>query len=641
MSASLVRSRVLVTLAIALGIAVALSLWSLHDNTASAEVTAGVKAIRGDLVVSVRGVGRIVQTQQSGLTTAPPAGASSGSSATAEVAGAPVYARTSGQIAKVLVAPGQRVKAGQALALLDDAGTSGAAIRQAQIDRAIAELELRQKRTSDPVRGIPATRAELIAGGAAVTAAKSRLARLLAPPRKADVSTARTDVRRAVADLEALRGGTPEARAEAIRLGKEAVQLAEQRLARVLAPPAAADVAAVQLELKKAESDLASIQRPNVTPAPEALLAAQNAIGFARSDLAHAMRENDLDLIREAQDRLDSALVDLGVLLRPGAGALPEQINSAKLAVDAAKLKLERMLMPANPADVTAARAELDRAKADLRARRAGPSRAAIGAGQQTLAAAKARLAQLLGPPPKSDVTTARQDVRRAVAELSVLRARGGPASPLDISLSRLRVEAAGARLSAALAARGLLTVRSLVGGTVLAVTVGRGAHVDPTTPIATVADLDRLAASVDLSEFDAARVTRGLKAAVSVDALGGKRLPGRVSFAALAGQSTPGGLVTFPVRVALPHSKSLKPGMNVSVRIVVARRNGVVQVPLEAVTTDDEDRPIVTVLNGSGEGVARRVTVGLANNEKIEIRKGLRPGERVAVEAPAAQEEE
>jgi hypothetical protein len=34
-------------------------------------------------------------------------------------------------------------------------------------------------------------------------------------------------------------------------------------------------------------------------------------------------------------------------------------------------------------------------------------------------------------------------------------------------------------------------------------------------------------------------------------------------------------------------------------------------------------------------------VTVGLANNEKIEIRKGLRPGERVAVEAPAAQEEE
>ncbi|MEO8553977.1 MAG: NTP transferase domain-containing protein, partial [Kofleriaceae bacterium] len=45
----------------------------------------------------------------------------------------------------------------------------------------------------------------------------------------------------------------------------------------------------------------------------------------------------------------------------------------------------------------------------------------------------------------------------------------------------------------------------------------------------ATVADLRHLAVSVALSEFDAARVKRGQRALVSVDALGGRRFPGKV----------------------------------------------------------------------------------------------------------------
>ena len=143
------------------------------------------------------------------------------------------------------------------------------------------------------------------------------------------------------------------------------------------------------------------------------------------------------------------------------------------------------------------------------------------------------------------------------------------------------------------------------------------------------------------LNEFDAAQVKPGLKAAVSVDALGGEVLPGRVLFAALAGQSTSGGLVTFPVRVGLPQEESLKPGMNVSVQIVVARRKNAVQVPLEAVTLDDEDRSIVTVLDPSGEETIRSVKVGLANNENVEILKGLRAGERVVLAEPVTQEEE
>jgi len=245
----------------------------------------------------------------------------------------------------------------------------------------------------------------------------------------------------------------------------------------------------------------------------------------------------------------------------------------------------------------------------------------------------------LLGPPLAADVAAARFDVFKAEADLAVLRVRGQPASSLDIALARLKVVGAQLRLGNARFAKPLLTVRAPARGTVTALFSVPGAPVDPLTPVATIADLDRLEVTVDLSEFDVARVRAGLKATVSVDALGGKSFPGKVLFAALTG-TTNGGVVTFPVRVGLAHTVALKPGMNVSVRILVAKRLDVVQVPLEAVARDDEDRPIVNVVDAAGDTAPRRVTLGLASNENVEIVKGLRAGEVVALPETQSQEE-
>jgi RND family efflux transporter MFP subunit len=219
-----------------------------------------------------------------------------------------------------------------------------------------------------------------------------------------------------------------------------------------------------------------------------------------------------------------------------------------------------------------------------------------------------------------------------------VLRARGRPSAALT-AFAELKVRAARARLTGARLATQLLTVRSPSGGTVTALLTIPGAPVDASTPIAAVANLDRLAVSVDLSEFDVAQVRRGMNATVSVDALGGKTFAGRVLFAALSGNDN-GGVVTFPVRVGLKRAGGLRPGMNVSVRIMVAQHRDVVQVPLDAVTSDEEDRPIVTVLGPEGES-SRRVTLGLENNKNVEIIKGLEEGERVMVAAEEGGEEE
>ena len=579
------RALVLVVVAAAVAIAIGLSVaWLDSAPAASQSPGAVAKATRGNVVDTVGGVGRIVE---SGVSTdiAVPAAAGTGGSSGATASGstaAPttsataVFPQTSGRLARFLVSPGQVVAAGQALAVLDDRGVAGAAIAQAQNDVATALAELRQKRTSDPLKGLPPTRAELAAARGAVRSARMRLARLLRGPLPADVSAARLDVRRAEADLETLVGGTPEQHAEAVLLAQHNVELAQERLDKLFAPPSAADVATAQAEVKKAEADLA-------------------------------------------------------LLLQPYSGALPSAIAAARAALNAAQRRLEQLLAPPNPADVTAARLELERAQAELRRLEAGPSAAALAAAQQAVESARAKLAQLLAPPLASDVAAARFDVLKAEADLVVLRARGGPASPVDIALARLKVVGAQLRLANARVAKPLLVVRAPSRGTVTALLTVAGAPVDPFVPVATVADLDRLAVNVDLSEFDVARVRPGLRAVVSVDALGGKSFPGRVAFAGLTGTNA-SGVVTFPVRVDIAHAPGLRPGMNVSVRIIVARRLHVVEVPLEAVSRDEEDRPFVNVVGTTGETSLRKVTLGLASNKNVEIVKGLRVGERVAL---------
>ena len=582
---SRVFGRALVGFALVAAIGIVLTVWRLQSGTA-AEGSSVATASRGDISVSVGGVGRIVEARASAQIAVPassagspgaaspgaPAGSSGGGPSSAPVDA--VFPRAAGRLSKFLVAPGRRVAAGEPLALLDDGGTAAGAVLQAQNELATAQLELRQKRTNDPLNGFPPTSEELAAGEMAVLSARRRLAQRLGPSSPADVSAARSDLRRSKADLEALLGGTPAERADAIAIARTNVQAAQQRLDALLALPRPDDVAAAELELRKAEADLADLLRADPPPSPEALAAARQA-------------------------------------------------------VVAARLTLMRVSAPADPADITAARLELQRAQAELRKIQAGPSPQAVAAARQAVDTARAKLARLLGPQPRSDVAAARLDLRRAEADLAVLRARGGPATTFDIGLARLKVEAARTRLALARFTARQLTVRSPSDGTVTGLLTVPGAPVDTTTPVATVTGLDRFAVSVDLSEFDVAQVKLGMKAVVSVDALGGKSFPGKVLFAALTGNDT-GGVVTFPVRVSLAHAAGLRPGMNVSVRIIVAARRDVVQVPLEAVSRDEEDRPFATVVDESGETATRRLVLGLANNKSVEVVKGLKAGEQV-----------
>ncbi len=625
--------RVVVGLTVALLTVAALLAWERQPSRRSPQALRLATADRGEIVLTVGGIGRIVEARASNPI-AVAAVASPGATAAASVgsstapAGA-VFPLASGRVSKLFVVPGRHVVAGQPLARLDDRGVAAAALTQARTDLASALVELRQKRTNDPLRGIPATHAELASGRLAVAAAKQRLAQLVGAPRPADVSAAQLELKRAEADLEALRGGVPVARAGAVQLARRAVRLADDRLARALVPALPADVAAADLEIAKAVAELAALQRPAPAAAPAAISAAQQAIDAARLKLAALQSSGDPAAISAATAEVKKAEADLAALTAPPVPPAPEAVAAAQQAVAAARLKRNTLIEPIR-AEVAAARLELARARADLATLTRGPSNAAEAAAKQAVASARVKLTQLIGPRLPADVAAAQLEEQRARAELAVLIARGGPASRSEIALARLRVGPGRARLATARLALQSLTVRAVSAGTVTAVLAVPGTPVDSSTPIATVADLDHLAVSVDLSEFDVARVKRGQTAIVRVDALGGKPYQGTVAFAALTGTDN-GGVVTYPVRVTLARPGSMRPGMNVSVSIVLERRRGVIRVPLQAVRRDGE-RGTVAVVSAAGAPADRQVTLGLADNKQIEIVRGLAAGQRVVL---------
>ena len=689
--------RALAVLALVAAIGAGITVWQLQGEAVAKESLPVVKATRGDLVLSVGGVGRIVEAAAPAQTTgAQPAGSGAASGSGGSAPAGAVFPRSAGQIARLLVSPGQRVVAGQPLARLDDNGSAAAAVEQARNELATARLELAQKQTSDPNKGLPATPAELQAAELAVTAAAEKLALLHRPPSAVDVTAAQSELSKAEADLEALQRPPGPAALASARL---ALGLARARFAQLTKPPAAVDVLSAKVDLKKAEADLETLQLAPVLPSATAIEAAQLAVELASQKLAALTTppKPDPRELAEAEQELRNAEGDLANLEARPSPPTETELAEAQLAVDAARYRLEQLTKPSGtPAEVAAARLELKKAQADLEAiqrtatpplarvleaaqlavdlakeklaqvtrppaklllqaarlevrksevdveaLQRPPSPAALAAAQAAARLGKQKLAQVKAPPRPAVVEAARLDVQKARADLEVLRLRGAPGNAREVEVARLKVEAAETRLSVALAQTSRLTVRSPWPGTVTAILTMRGSSVDTATPLATVADLDHLAASVDLSEFDVAQVKRGMKARVGVDALGGKSFRGKVLFVALAGSDN-GGLVTFPVRVSLLRAGALKPGMSVSVRIIVAERHGVVQVPLEAVSQNEDDEPIVTVVDEAGETKIRRVELGLANNERVEIVKGLRAGERVLLpESQPGQGEE
>jgi RND family efflux transporter MFP subunit len=145
---------------------------------------------------------------------------------------------------------------------------------------------------------------------------------------------------------------------------------------------------------------------------------------------------------------------------------------------------------------------------------------------------------------------------------------------------------------------------------------------------VAQIAPLDPLIADVDLIGEDIASVRVGLEARARYHAWGDEMFKGKVlRLAPTVDQKTR----ALRAEVEIQNSEQrLRPGMFVEVTLIGERRENVPVVPRGAVT-ERGGRRVVFVL-ASQRVAMREVTIGLGDDEVLEVRRGLEAGERVVV---------
>ena len=167
--------------------------------------------------------------------------------------------------------------------------------------------------------------------------------------------------------------------------------------------------------------------------------------------------------------------------------------------------------------------------------------------------------------------------------------------------------------------------------GVVAHLGVREGIYVTPASNVMSVAELDRVWVLAEVFERQAAWVEVGQKATVRLDYLPGRTWEGLVDY--VYPELDP---VTRALKVRLRldnEGEALRPNMFARVTIEGAPSDAGVHVPREAVIRGGKVDRVVLDL-GQGRYRAQPVVLGIESGDRVAIRDGVGPGDRVVISA-------
>jgi Cu(I)/Ag(I) efflux system membrane fusion protein len=178
--------------------------------------------------------------------------------------------------------------------------------------------------------------------------------------------------------------------------------------------------------------------------------------------------------------------------------------------------------------------------------------------------------------------------------------------------------------------ARRTLPVRSPASGIVMEKRAVAGMKAPAGEPLFRIADLSTVWVQAEVFEQDLSLIDVGRKARVTLDAYPGKVFEGRVDFVyPMLKEATR----TARVRLELPNPGGVLKPMMYAHAVLAAPDREVLAVPASALLNSGQ-RTVVLVERGEGRYEPRPVDTGQRGDELVEIRGGLRAGERVVVGA-------
>jgi HlyD family secretion protein len=173
---------------------------------------------------------------------------------------------------------------------------------------------------------------------------------------------------------------------------------------------------------------------------------------------------------------------------------------------------------------------------------------------------------------------------------------------------------------------------------------VEEGAQVRQNQILIQLPDTGKMLVEVRVAEQLTDRIKPGLPCYITVDALPGKVLTGKIDKISPMPDSSNRwmnpNLKEYPTQIVLDSSQpGLKPSMSAKVEIQIASLDNVLAVPLQAVYTDGGESYVF--IGDAARYERRAVKVGLSSPDSMQILEGLKSGETVLLSRPKDAPEE
>ena len=154
-------------------------------------------------------------------------------------------------------------------------------------------------------------------------------------------------------------------------------------------------------------------------------------------------------------------------------------------------------------------------------------------------------------------------------------------------------------------------------------------------TYLMSVADLKRLIVRLKISEMDVLKLRDNMKVDVTIDAIPGVKLPGRVSLVSPQAEKDNSGLKMFKVEVTLKKTHpAIMPGMTARVESVLDTRKNVLKLPLSGLF-EEMGKTFVYLDVPNGKPKKTVIQTGLRTETDIEVLGGIKEKDKVHTEKP------
>ncbi|WML27069.1 efflux RND transporter periplasmic adaptor subunit [Neobacillus sp. OS1-33] len=169
--------------------------------------------------------------------------------------------------------------------------------------------------------------------------------------------------------------------------------------------------------------------------------------------------------------------------------------------------------------------------------------------------------------------------------------------------------------------------------GVITTIAVSAGGRVTNGQVVAHVTNYNELQTVVQIDELDIYKIKKRQSVNLTINAFPDQEFTGKVSAISEEGTSS-NGVSTYDVTVHIDKPDQLKVGMSAEARIQTESKQDALYVPLDAVHTSNKQKYVIlhsTSTDSNSSGTEKQsVQTGLANEDYVEITKGVSEGEMV-----------